>query len=68
MLRYEQLNQDLGEVFGKLGIPWQGKLDVWAKSGHRTDRKPYQQWYSQQQADIVASVFADEIHRFDYAF
>jgi len=68
VLRYENLDQELGEVFGQLGLPWHGSLDVWAKSGHRMDRKPYQQWYTQQQADTVARLFADEIRTFDYAF
>lgn len=68
VLRYEHLNQELGEVFAQLGVPWDGKLKVWAKSGHRTDRKPYQEWYTPDQAAIVQKVFAEEIRTFDYAF
>jgi len=68
VLRYEQLDQQLGEVFLQLGIPWQGQLNVWAKSGYRTDRKPYQQWYTQEQAAMVGKVFAEEIRTFEYAF
>ncbi|MDZ4728942.1 MAG: hypothetical protein SH820_03255 [Xanthomonadales bacterium] len=68
VLRYEHLNQELGEVFAQLGVPWAGELKVWAKSAHRTDRKPYQQWYTPEQAAIVQNIFADEIRAFDYAF
>lgn len=68
VLRYEQLDQQLGEVFLQLGIPWQGQLTVWAKSGYRIDRKPYQEWYTQEQAAMVSRVFADEIRTFEYAF
>lgn len=68
VLRYEQLDPQLGEVFQQLGIPWQGQLNIRAKSGYRTDRKPYQEWYSQEQATQVGRIFADEIRTFEYVF
>jgi hypothetical protein len=68
VIRYENLNQELGEVFAQLGVPWTGSLDVWAKSGFRRDRKPYQDWYTPAQQSIVAKVFADEIKAFSFAF
>jgi hypothetical protein len=68
VLHYENLNQELGDVFSDLGIPWSGNLDVWAKSGHRVDRKPYQEWYSPEQAAVVAKVFAEEIKAFGYVY
>ena len=68
VLRYEKLNQELGEVFMQLGVPWEGQLKVWAKSGYRTDGRPYQEWYTAEQAAIVQNVFADEIQTFEYAF
>ena len=68
VLKYENLNEELGTVFNQLGIPWQGSLDVWAKSGHRTDRRPYQEWYNEEQAAIVQEVFKDEIRAFSYVF
>jgi hypothetical protein len=68
VLKYENLDEELGSVFKQLGIPWQGSLDVWAKSGHRTDRRPYQEWYNEEQAAIVQEVFKDEIRAFSYVF
>jgi len=68
VLRYETLNQDLGEVFAQLGIPWQGSLDVFAKSGYRTDRRHYREWYSPEQKELIGRVFADEIRQFGYEF
>ncbi len=68
VVRYENLNQELGEVFKQLGVPWEGELGIWAKSGHRTDRKPYQQWFTPEQATIIKNVFTDEIRTFNYAF
>jgi hypothetical protein len=68
VIRYENLNQELGELFPGLGIPWNGSLDVYAKSGYREDRKPYQEWYSDLQRDLIANVFSDEIREFGYEF
>ena len=68
VLRYENLEQELGEVFGQLGLPWEGSLDVWAKSGYRQDRRPYQDWYTPEQQAKVAEVFTDEIKAFAYVF
>jgi hypothetical protein len=68
VLRYEHLDQELGEVFANLGVPWQGELGVRAKSGHRTDRKPYQEWYTTEQQALVGKIFTDEIRAFGYAF
>jgi hypothetical protein len=68
VLRYEQLDRDLGEVFKQQGIPWKGSLDVFAKSAYRTDRQPYRNWYSAAQQALIGQVFADEIREFNYAF
>lgn len=68
VLRYEDLNRELGEVFGRLGVPWGGTLDVWAKAGYREDRKPYQAWFDEAQRQQVANGFVDEIRAFGYAF
>jgi hypothetical protein len=68
VLRWESLDQQLGEVCGKLGIPWTGRLEVRAKSQFRQDRRPYQEWYAPEQQALVREVFADEIRTFGYAF
>lgn len=61
VLRYERLNEELAEVFGRLGIPFNGSLGVNAKSEYRTDRRPYREVYTPCQFDLVASVFAREL-------
>ena len=68
VLRYEQLTADLGEIFAALGIPFAGSLGVNAKSEYRTDRRPYREVYTADQADIVARAFAREIALHGYRF
>ena len=68
VLRYENLDEELGQLFSKLGIPWSGKLDVRAKSGDRIDRRPYREWYNDTQRELVARAFAREIEAFGYEF
>lgn len=68
VLRYERLDDELGEVFEGLGVPWQGTLNVRAKSGYRTDGRPYRDWYDARQRERVAEAFAREIETFGYVF
>lgn len=68
VLRYERLDQELGEVFEKLGVPWKGTLDVHAKSGYRPPGRHYREWYTDAQRDRVGAAFANEIQAFGYAF
>ena len=68
ILRYENLPAELSEVFSKLNIPFNGTLDVSAKSQYRTDRRPYQQVFNDDQWRIVEKAFAKEIELHDYRF
>ena len=68
VLRYESLNAELADVFGQLGIPFAGTLGVNAKSEYRTDRRPYRELYSRQQADRVAKIFTVERSLHGYEF
>lgn len=68
VLRWESLDEELGRVFDRLGVPWQGSLNVRAKSGFRTDSRPYQEWYNEAQRDQVARAFENEIRQFSYEF
>ena len=68
VLRYENLLADLGEIFSQLNIPFDGTLGVAAKSEYRTDRKPYQQVFNDDQRRIVEKAFAQEIELHDYRF
>jgi hypothetical protein len=68
ILRYENLNAELGEVFSQLNIPFKGTLGVGAKSEYRTDRRPYQQIFNDEQRRIVEKAFAREIELHGYRF
>jgi hypothetical protein len=68
VLRYENLMADLAEVFARLNIPFQGTLGVRAKSEYRTDRRPYQEVYTEKQRRIVDQAFAREIELHGYRF
>jgi hypothetical protein len=68
ILCYENLLAELSEVFSKLNIPFDGTLGVAAKSEYRTDRRPYQQVFNDDQRRIVEKVFAKEIELHGYRF
>ena len=68
VLRYERLMQDLGAVFGLLGVPFEGSLHVNAKGEYRTDRRPYHEVYTEAQRWRVEQVFAWEIRTHGYRF
>jgi hypothetical protein len=68
ILRYENLMAELGEIFSQLNIPFDGTLGVAAKSEYRTDRRPYQQVFNDEQRRIVEKAFANEIELHGYQF
>ena len=68
VLRYENLNGELAEVFSRLRIPFSGSLNSFAKSEYRTDRSPYQQVFNESQREIVERAFAKEIALLGYRF
>ena len=68
VVRYDNLMAELGEVFARLNIPFQGTLGVTAKSEYRKDRTPYQQVYTEKQRRIVEQRFAREIELHGYTF
>lgn len=61
VIDFASLREGLAEVFDHLGLPFNGSLGVNAKSGYRTDRRPYQQVLTPAQADRIAAIFATEI-------
>jgi hypothetical protein len=67
VLRYENLTAELSEVFSRLKIPFDGTLGV-AKSEYRTDRRPYQQVFNDEQRRVVEEAFAKEIELHGYHF
>jgi hypothetical protein len=68
VLRYENLLSELGEVLSQLNIPFDGTLGVAAKSEYRTDRRPYQEVFNDEQRRIVEKTFAREIELHGYRF
>ncbi|MHA7924493.1 MAG: hypothetical protein ACX936_04785 [Marinobacter sp.] len=68
VIQYDSLNADLAEVFGELGVPYDGSLGVQAKSGHRRDKRPYQDVYTAHDRAIIAEAFAKEISLHGYTF
>lgn len=68
VLRYEELNKELGEVFGELGVPFEGSLGATEKSHYRKDRRPYQEVYTPEQRAKVEKLFHREIELLGYEF
>jgi hypothetical protein len=68
VVKYESLSEDLAEVFSELGVPYDGTLGVQAKSGHRRDKRPYQEVYSDSARKIIADAFHTEILLHGYTF
>jgi hypothetical protein len=68
VVRYENLIDELGEIFTRLNIPFDGDLGARKKGHFRTDRTPYQLVFSPQQRQIVERVFAREIQLHGYRF
>jgi hypothetical protein len=68
VLRYENLMDDLAEVFSQVNVRFEGTLGVRAKSEYRTDRTPYQSVFSREQRKIVEEAFAREIELHGYRF
>lgn len=68
ILKYEYLEQELADVFGMLGIPFSGTLDVYAKSEYREDRRPYREVLTPDQARIIATEMAREIELHSYKY
>ena len=68
VVRYENLLAELAEVFSQLNISFNGTLGVAAKSEYRTDRRPYQEVFNDDQRKIVEEAFAKEIELHGYRF
>jgi hypothetical protein len=68
VVKYEDLTNELGEIFDRLGIPFDGSLGVSAKGEYRRDRRPYQMMYSEAQKRLIEKVFDAEIRLHGYRF
>lgn len=68
VIKYESLDEELGDVFGSLGVPYEGSLNVFEKSHYRKKKKNYQESYTESQKKLVADKFAFEIKLHGYNF
>lgn len=68
VLKYENLMDELDDVFRMLGIPFEGTLNVNAKSEYRTDQRPYQEVFTEEQARYIERIFSKEIDLHGYGF
>lgn len=68
IIRYEKLVTGLSEIFACLGIPFEGSLNVYAKSEYRKDRRHYNEVYTEHQRRVVEKAFDWEIQTFAYDF
>jgi len=68
VIKYESLMDELAHVFDRLGIPFEGRLGVRAKSDHRKDRRSYQEVFTTEQRKVIEKAFAKEIEMHGYVF
>ena len=68
VVRYENLIDELAEIFARLNIPFDGTLGIRAKAEYRSDRTPYQSVFTPEQRQLVERIFAREIELHSYRF
>ncbi|MEQ9619806.1 MAG: sulfotransferase family 2 domain-containing protein [Deltaproteobacteria bacterium] len=68
VLRYENLTDELCEIFGSLGVPFNGSLGTVEKSHYRKDRRHYREVYTPGQKAKVEKLFQPEIELLGYEF
>jgi len=66
--KYDNLNQELNNIFDKLKIPLDGNLDIRLKGNIRKDKRPYQYSYNSNNQALISEKFSHEIllHNFKY--
>lgn len=68
VVKYENLNAQLAEIFDQLGIAFDGTLEVRAKSAYRTERRDYRAYFDAELEALVADGCRDEIALNGYRF
>ena len=68
VVRYENLIDELAEIFARFNIPFEGSLGIRAKGEYRADRTPYQSVFTPEQRQLVQRIFAREIELHGYLF
>jgi hypothetical protein len=65
--RYENLNEELVSVCNHLGLPFDGWMPR-AKSQTRVDLRKYQEFFDEDQRQIIADYYKREIEMLGYSF
>ncbi len=66
IIKYENLDKELAQVFNKLGIPFSGKLEIFEKKNKRD--QDYKKFYDNKSKKLIEDIFWKEIQMFDYKF
>ena len=66
IIKYENLNEELSDVFKKLGIPFSGKLEIFKKQSNRD--KDYKKFYDDSSKKLIEEIFWKEMETFNYKF
>ena len=67
VIKFEKLNEELSEVFNFLGIPFNGKLNIFKKKS--INRNHYREYYrSNYHKKVVLKYFRKELDNFEYHF
>jgi len=67
VIKFENLNKELSEVFNYLNIPFNGKLEIFRKRS--LDRGNYKDYYkSEHHKKVVLQYFYKELEKFGYQF
>lgn len=67
ILRYERLDEELGQLMEELGIAFQG-LKATAKSGYRRSDRPYREYFDEGGREAVARAYRRQIELLGYSF
>lgn len=68
VIKYENFNEELSNVFSRLGVPFDGHLGVRAKSEYRSDKVHYRDIFTEQQKQLISEKFSDEIRMHNYEY
>lgn len=71
IVKFENLEEDLKIVSTKLNLPenlFDTMKNIKAKSGHRSEKQPYQYYYNDHAKEIIATAYAREIKILNYQF
>ena len=66
IIKYEDLNKELSIVFNKLGINFEGKLEIFKKKNN--DRKHYKYYFDNNSRKLINDIFWKDLEMFNYIF